>query len=132
MRLRSSSFALLLAVFASLACASSRSDNPAPLDRRTITKAQIREHHFLNAFEVVNTLRPNWLYAKAPDSFKNPSIVLVYYDNTRLGGINELRSITTDGIEYIRYYDGTEASTRWGLDHGSGVIFVSSRSNNVQ
>ncbi|MGH7463012.1 MAG: hypothetical protein ACREMA_18555 [Longimicrobiales bacterium] len=52
---------------------------------------------------------------------------MVYIDDTRLGGVETLRSISTASISYIRYYDGVTATGRWGIDHGQGVIFVSTR-----
>ena len=94
-----------------------------------ITQEQIRHHNFRNAYDAVQALHPNWLDTKGMDSITRPTQVLVYSDNSRMGGISELRYLTADGIAYIRYYNGTEASTRWGLDHGSGVILVSSRPN---
>jgi hypothetical protein len=30
-------------------------------------------------------------------------------------------------IEYVRYFDPVQASSRWGFDHGAGVIYVASR-----
>ena len=91
-----------------------------------ITLDQIREHRFTNAYEAVAALRSNWLQTRGADSFATPTTVQVYFDGTRLGGIDTLRSIGTAGIVYIRYYDGITASGRWGLDHGQGVILVSS------
>jgi len=105
----------------------SGSSSPGPVDHNLITLAQIREHRFTNAYEAVAALRSNWLLTRGPDSFSNPSQVLVYFDATRLGGIETLRSIATASVVSIRYYDGIAASGRWGLDHGQGVIFVSSR-----
>jgi hypothetical protein len=97
-----------------------------------ITREQIQRHNFRNAYDAVVALHPNWLVTRGVDSLRNPSQVLVYADNSRMGGINELRFITSPEIAYIRYYSGTEASTRWGLNHGGGVIFVSSQPNGTQ
>ena len=94
-------------------------------DRNVITHAQMVEQGFLNAYDAIAALRSNWLITKGVDSFNSPGRVLVYLDNSRLGGIEELRSLATPSITYIRYYDGTSATARWGLDHSHGVIFVS-------
>ncbi len=51
----------------------------------------------------------------------------MYHDDSRMGGVESLRWIPTSDIRYIRYYDPVTASGRWGLDHGHGVIYVSSR-----
>lgn len=97
-------------------------------DRSLITREQILQNGFTNAFEAVESLRSNWLLTRGPDSIRNPSEVLVYLDNTRLGGVQSLRTISTNSIQWIRYYDGLTATARWGLDHGQGVIFVSTGS----
>ena len=60
-------------------------------------------------------------------SFNTPSQIWVYYDQTRLGGVETLRTVTVNSIAYIRHYSGLDATTRWGIDHGAGVIFISSR-----
>jgi hypothetical protein len=111
------------------ACVTGGSTNRAPqADRTVITREQLLEHHFTNAFEAVQALRSNWLETKGADSFSTPTQVLVYLDDTRLGGIETLRSIATATIVFIRHFDGISAAARWGLDHGQGVIFVSTRS----
>ena len=100
--------------------------NASPrIDRDLITREQIREHRFANAFEAVESLRANWLITRGTDSFSAPSEVRVYLDNTRLGGIASLRSIDPTTIAYIRHFDGISATARWGIDHGQGVIYVS-------
>jgi hypothetical protein len=53
--------------------------------------------------------------------------VQVYLDDARLGGVDELKRIPIHHVAYIRYFDGLAASARWGLDHGQGVIYVSTR-----
>jgi len=107
-------------------CASSGSKSQS-VDLNLITQEQIREHRFTNAYDAVAALRSNWLRTRGPDSFSTPTTVQVYYDATRLGGIETLRSLNTASIVYIKYYDGIAASGRWGLDHGQGVILVASR-----
>ena len=77
-------------------------------------------------YEVVRTYHPNWLRIRGPDSLRRSGEVQVYFDGTRVGGIENLRSMASSGISFIRWYDGIEAAARWGLDHGNGVIWVSS------
>ncbi len=111
----------------SSACAAGSSSRaPAQrVDLTVITQEQLREHQFRNAFEAVATLRSNWLQTRGTDSFTNPTQVVVYYDDVRLGGIETLRNLGTASIAYIRYYDGLAATARWGIGHGQGVIYVS-------
>jgi hypothetical protein len=122
---------LVTAVSASLLAigsACSRSTDVVPrADPSVITQEQIAENHFTTAYQAVESLRSNWLLTKGPDSFKTPSQVRVYMDNSFVGGVETLRDITTRTVAYIKHYDGIAATGRWGLDHGAGVIYVSSR-----
>jgi hypothetical protein len=123
-------FALTMLGIGLPACSgNATSTRGAPVDRNLITIEQIRQHQFSNAYEAVQSLRSNWLITKGVDSFASPGQVLVYLDNSKMGGVETLRSIATVSITYIRYYDGITASGRWGLDHGHGVIFVSSHAD---
>ena len=120
--------ALVLLFLSAAACgARSGSNSGARADRNVITQEQIRQSRFNNAYEAVQALHGNWLQARGTDSFARPSTVIVYVDDTRMGGVETLRSITTASISYIRYYDGLAATGRWGMDHGQGVIYVSTR-----
>lgn len=120
-------FGILL--FASLvtACASSGAGG-ARMDRNLLTREQIAETNRQNAYEVVESLRSNWLRTRGPTSLNSSdAVVQVYIDDNRLGGVDALRTINTSLIQYIRWFDGIAATGRWGLDHGAGVIFVSTR-----
>jgi hypothetical protein len=99
---------------------------PRP-DRNTLTQAQWSDHRFSTAYDAVESLRSNWLSTRGTDSFQNPSIVRVYLDNVSLGDKETLRTIAISNVMYIKYFDGISATARWGLDHGAGVIYVSTR-----
>ena len=108
------------------ACASTGARTPGPRpDRDTITREQIVEHRFSTAYEAVAALRSNWLTARGTDSFHNPSEVLVYVDNVRLGGVDAMRGVNTLSVSYIKHFDGLAATGRWGVGHASGVILIS-------
>jgi hypothetical protein len=94
-------------------------------DHGTLTKEQIAEAHFNTAYDAVEALRSNWLNTRGTDSFRTPSEVVVYLDNTKLGGTETLREIAANTIVYMRFYDGVAATGRWGIGHGAGVIYVS-------
>ena len=114
--------------FSPVGCRRAVTTGDAPRsDRNTITQAQWGEHRFSTAYDVVEALRANWLNTRGPDSFKNPSVVRVYLDNVSLGDKETLRTIAITTVVYIKYYDGLSATSRWGLDHGAGVIYVSTR-----
>ncbi len=95
-------------------------------DRSVITSAQIQEGGFRTALEAVEALRRTWLIER-PDGLRTQREVQVYLDNSRLGGIQALRQISTSDIESIRFIDAATAINRWGVDHSQGVIMVVTR-----
>lgn len=108
-------------------CARTGTRSGSTPDRSIITRAEITERRYNNAFDAVEALRRNWLLARGPDSFQSPTTVQVYLDQMRLGGIDQLKTIQTSQVSSIRYYDGISATARWGLDHGAGAIVVSTQ-----
>lgn len=118
----------ILFLLSATACASSGSQNTgtAQTNRRDLlTQEQIQATNRQNAFEVVETLRSNWLRPRGQTSLTQRSAeVLVYVNNQRVGGVDQLRAIPAMLITSIQWYDGIAASGRWGLDHGAGVIMV--------
>jgi hypothetical protein len=119
---------LLFLVALSAACASggpSESGEPAPrFDRSTISREQLYEQHFDNAYEAVATLRSTWLQTRGPDSFSSPSIVKVYMDANYLGDVSMLRTVPISVISSIRHLDAVEATARYGIGHGAGVVYI--------
>jgi hypothetical protein len=128
-------FGVLVAALVWAACSSSPppdANGPRPskapeVDRSVLTQTQFGAHQFNTAFDAVESLRSNWLKTRGTDSFQNPTQVRVYLDNVSLGDTATLRTIAINTIIYIKYFDGISATARWGLDHGAGVIFVSTR-----
>lgn len=116
-------FAASVAIGGCAARGASRAGDVA--DHGMLTKEQIAANHFNTAYDAVETLRSNWLRTRGPDSFSQPSEVLVYLDNTRLGGTDRLREIAANTIYFIRFFDGVAATGRWGVGHAAGVIYVS-------
>ena len=109
------------------ACQRGGTERIRPADRNVLTQAQLADHRFTTAYDAVEALRSNWLNTRGSDSFQTPSYVRVYLDNVSLGGKETLRTIAIGSINYIKYFDGISATSRWGLDHGAGVIYVSTR-----
>ena len=124
--LRSACCRSAVLLFVASACAARAPSTSLPAgDRNVLTHAQLTEDRFTSVLEAIEALRPAWLQPRGTDSFKTPSQVLVYLDENRLGGIETLSSVAPTIVVYIRHYDGIAATARWGLDHGQGVIYVS-------
>lgn len=115
----------LLALAAACAPPKPTTTDVAPRsDRNVLTAEQIQSQTFQNAYEVVEALRTNWLRPRGTDSFQSPSVVIVYLDNVKLGGVETLRGLQLSNIQSIRHYDASSANARWGLGHASGAIQV--------
>jgi hypothetical protein len=111
-------------------------------ENNSITRADIVDGQFTNAYDIVQRLRPRWLRTpRAPTSFRDgvptgdplgdlnqgPSRTQVYLDDTFLGAIDSLRRISADAIESVQWFDGTQATQRYGTGNDAGAILVNSR-----
>lgn len=127
---------LPFAVAASLAgCAASQpmsrtivvaAPEPTRSDRSVLTQRQLRETEYATVFDAIEALRGNWLRTRGPTSLLSTTPVWVYQDDMRLGGVETLRTVSPMSVAWVRYYDGIEATSRWGNGHGQGVIYLSS------
>ena len=115
---------LLVAI---VACSSATQRRPAGRDARLITTEEIDVSRFSTALDVVQALRPQWLRMRGRTSFNLSESVKVYFDDVLLGTPSQLRNVPARAIRWMRFLDGNEATTRWGLDHGQGAIVLSSK-----
>ena len=46
--------------------------------------------------------------------------------DSKLGGVETLKSVRVSDVIYVRHYSGIGATTRWGVGHSAGVIYLSS------
>ncbi len=99
-------------------------DSTPRSDRNLLTMDQLRGQPYQNAYEAVQALRSTWLKPRGSDSFNAPSVVVVYLDNVKLGGVEALQGLQLSTIQSIRHYDASAANARWGVGHASGAIQV--------
>ena len=52
--------------------------------------------------------------------------IQVYFDGTRMGGIDQLKNIRPSDVYSIRRINGVDAQARFGIGHSGGVLYVSS------
>jgi hypothetical protein len=119
---------LLLLLLAALAAACSTNGVGTRAGRSDlITVQDLQAANATNLFDAVRAIRPNWLRARSPNSLQRQGQVQVYFDDTRVGGVEALRNLPMQGIAFIQWFDPITASARWGLDHEQGAIYVSTR-----
>ena len=109
--------------------ASAAKQNP-----NVISAEEIDASSASNAYEVIQRLRPNFLRTRGavhgtPGATSAMEMVdlVVYLNENRLGGSDQLRQISTSDIREIRYFNSSEATTKWGTGHSAGAIQVVSR-----
>lgn len=90
-----------------------------------ISSEEIRARSWTDAYELVQTLRPQWLSDRGRDSFGTGTVIQVVINGARLGGVAALRRFPAADIEHFQYYDATAATARWGVGFGKGAIEVS-------
>ena len=124
-----------LAVSAVPACASSPSgasnasqqSSPRRGSSDRITQEELATIDVQNALQAVQRLRPSFLQNRGGASSsitQGPQDVVVYVDQTRMGGPSTLAQIPITDVKEIQHLSGTDATQRYGTGHGSGVIIV--------
>jgi hypothetical protein len=99
-------------------------DTPTSPDR--IVPSELSDVTADNAYDIVQQLRPQWLRPRGPTSFLVPGgeLPAVYVDNVRYGDLQVLRDIPINEIRELRYWNGPDATNRWGTGVVAGVIEV--------
>ena len=95
--------------------------------RYVITSDELAKVDVQNALQAVQRLRPNFLQTHGGMSSsmtQGPQDVVVYVDNTRMGGPSSLSQIPITDVKEIQYLNGPDATQRFGTGHGSGAIIV--------
>lgn len=114
---------------------------PMRTGRQPITSEEISRAGLSgNVYDVVYTLRRNWLNTRGLNSgtesvhlvISGDSTVaadgeaqlVVYLDNVKLGAIDEMKHLSAVGVTSIRYFDPAQANYLWGTGHTHGAIQV--------
>ena len=122
----------LLAVACASSGAPARSDSGVQRtsrNRNLITQAEIKESSARDAYHAVQILRPDWLRSRGAASVRDPTplAVIAYVDGQRFGAVSSLEQFLIGTFKEIRYYSGSDATSRWGTGHGGGVIYLVTR-----
>ena len=121
----------VVALVLTAACASGGAQSAGPrVSRDLIVRAQIEQMNAQDAYEIVRRMRPEYLREQrgaASINSTTPLLAVVYIDGVRRGGPDVLRGMRPVEVEEIRFLSGTDATTRYGTDHGGGAIEIKSR-----
>jgi hypothetical protein len=113
--------------------------------RGAIESDEIRRSGATNAYELVRSLRKEWLIPRGVNSFTESARghaslesgltvvpgadhILVYLNNARLGGTQFLEEVSLEMVDRIEFIPGAQAVFRWGTGHAHGVILLTTLS----
>lgn len=123
---------LIVAVSFGCASASPTKSSGAPANAKIITQSEIVAGGVgETAYDLIARLRPNFLASRGPTSVNNAQPTSpyphVYVDGAAYGDITTLRNINSAQIGEIRFYQGWEAQTKFGMGNQAGVIAITTR-----
>ncbi|MEX2529193.1 MAG: hypothetical protein WD960_00335 [Gemmatimonadota bacterium] len=127
-RILAPSIVALLTIFTG-ACAAGGGASVETSSLAPLTVEEIQDVSANNLYEVVASLRPQWLRSRGSLSISNPSAgePVVYVNQMRMGSIEVLRELQPLSIVGIQWITASDATTRFGLGHAGGVIQVLTR-----
>jgi Flp pilus assembly protein TadD len=101
----------------------------ASRNRTVLSLDEIQQSAARDAYHAVQLLRPDWLRSRGSVSTRDtrPATVTVYVDGQRYGGASSLEQFRMGSFKEMRYYSGSEATSRWGTGHAGGVIYLTTR-----
>ena len=109
---------------------------PAKIRRQAnvISEEELNQNNARTALMAVQQLRPEWIRGRGASSLGNasdktvgPAPVLVYLNNQKLGGLQELEAFSVNQIKSLRFINASDATNRWGTGHGGGVIEITTK-----
>lgn len=89
-----------------------------------LTREEIAATTHVNALQVVESERPQWLFRRGARTVSGDTDIVVYLDGARIGGPEVLANIPAINVERMRFYSEREAQFRWGVGHLHGAIEV--------
>lgn len=118
-----------------------RSRTEAPKSGAFIAVEEIRESDARTAWELIYNRRSHWLITRGENSVAETARgetrgdiiyvtpgrdkIIVYMDDVRIGGVEEMRDISADMLTSVRFLDTREATMRYGGGHAHGAILLS-------
>ena len=112
------------------ACASPRLAPSRGPDPQMITEDEVVASLATTAYELIRSLRPNFLTYRGETSFDKRTsrpYPNVYVDDQVFGSISILQSIPASDVSSIRLYRSAEAVTKFGTGNAGGVIAISTK-----
>ena len=91
-----------------------------------VTRAELEEYRGESAFRALETLRRRWTRSIRSGGSRRV-FARVVVDGSQRRELDELRGMSVDSIEFMRYLTATDATTKYGRGYPGGVIEVTTR-----
>ena len=118
----------MVALAFTLACASTggAGGSAPPPDRNLLTDDEIATISVASAYEAVERLRPLFLKTRGRSTINagGSEYASVFVNGQFYGDLPSLRNIVANEVREIRYFNGPDAVTKYGMRYGSGAIDV--------
>jgi hypothetical protein len=118
-----------LVVLALAACASA-GRQPETGSANVITRSELDAVGSLSTYDAVQRLRPVFLRDRGPTSLLSAGArtrPAVFIDMTEYGELESLRALPASHVQEVRFYPGSQATTKFGSTYGAGVVQVTMR-----
>jgi len=127
-RLRRLGVLLMLATICAACAASTRGSNTGR-NPNVITRVEIddaRQSGVRDLHELIDRVRPRWLQTRSQRSLALETVIAVYHNETRLGGVEILRGYQLETVSGLRYLDAAQAMLLPGIGsaHVEGAIII--------
>ncbi len=107
------------------------SSAPAQGRRRSdvITQEEIERSNANNAYDLLRQLRPAWFRSRGVVSTRDVETggLVFYVDGVRLSSVEDLEAISVDRVKEARYLKAIDATTKYGTDHPSGAVEITTK-----
>ena len=125
-------FAVLLSIVSAGCGAAPVSNDPFGRQNRSVLlEDEIRAAKGFGwtAYDLINQLRPEYLRTRGAVSLRNVVVptATVYLDGAKYGDVQSLKLINGEHVSRVQYLNGSEATTRYGTDHGGGAILITTK-----
>ncbi|HSJ24137.1 MAG TPA: hypothetical protein VK929_05660 [Longimicrobiales bacterium] len=105
-------FLLVVAGFVAAGCASS-GERVGSSTSTTLSQEDMAQVPGATLYEIVDRLRPRWLQVRHTMSMSGtPGQIVVFMNNSYLGGPDMLRQFQASDVIEVRYLDGPQASAQ--------------------
>jgi hypothetical protein len=103
----------------------------AGYSRDVITREELAVHSFANMYDVVSSLRPQWIRGPLANAGMGTNSVsstpTIYLDGRELGELEMLKSLSAETGQRLQYYSPTAAQSKFGTRYARPVIEVTTR-----